>query len=285
MLEQTATLGDLRRVLGLSPAASATIAESTAADGASFPAPATAAAAPRIAPVAGSALYPRWTWSPPIEALRVVFLEAILRPLVRLLAAPTVTRESKLAPAQPLLLIANHVSTYDMPLILYALPAPMRRHIAAAMAADILYDWRRRRNLGSWPVNQLGPLTYLLVTALFNVFPLPRGIGFRQSFQHAGEALDHGYNVLVFPEGHRSDTAELQSFRPGIGLLVAESKTAVLPIALAGLAGMKAGRRRWFRSGKLRVVLGSPLSFAPDTPPEEITERLHAEMARLLSLP
>ena len=112
----------------------------------------------------------------------------------------------------------------------------MRRHVAAAMAADMLQDWRRRRNQGSWFLNPLGPLTWLLVESIFNVFPLPRSAGFRRAFQYAGEALDHGYNVLVFPEGHRSDTGALQPFRAGIGLLVSESNTRVLPVALADWA-------------------------------------------------
>jgi long-chain acyl-CoA synthetase len=151
------------------------------------------------------------------------------------------------------------------------------------MAANILSDWRKRQNQGSWILNELGPLTWFLVTALFNVFPLPRSAGFRKSFQHAGEALDRGYNVLVFPEGHRSDEGVLQPFRPGIGLLVAESKTQVLPIALSGLGEMKAKRQRWFRSGRLRIIIGSPLTLNPDAPPEEITAQLQEEMVRLLA--
>jgi long-chain acyl-CoA synthetase len=122
-----------------------------------------------------------------------------------------------------------------------------------------------------------------VVTGVFNVFPLPRSAGFRQSFQHAGEALDRGYNVLVFPEGRRSDDGRLLSFRSGIGLLVEQSKTQVLPIALVGLGEMKLGRQRWFRSGRLRVIVGSPMSFGPEVSAEEITSRLRAEIERLLS--
>ena len=70
-----------------------------------------------------------------------------------------------------------------------------------------------------------GPLAYLLVTALYNVFPLPRRRDFQRSFAHAGEALDRGFNVLVFPEGTRSDAGELARFRPGIGLLAKQSRT------------------------------------------------------------
>ncbi|MGC2163824.1 MAG: AMP-binding protein [Silvibacterium sp.] len=267
MLEQAATLGELRHVLGL--------------DAASAPGAVTRDM-PSRAIEARHDVYPHWTWSWAVRVVRAAFTECVLRPLVWLLAAPSVERESTLKTDRPLLLIANHISVYDVPLILYALPGHMRRHIAVAMAADILDDWRKRRNQGSWILNALGPLTRLLVTGLFNVFPLPRSAGFRRSFQHAGEALDRGYNVLVFPEGHRSDDGALQPFRPGVGLLVTESETQVLPVALAGLGAMQAGRQRWFRSGKLKVVVGSLLSFDPETNPEEITACLHAEMARLL---
>ncbi|MFT4113045.1 AMP-binding protein [Silvibacterium sp.] len=275
-LEQVETLGELRRLLGVAGTAPVAAVEAVPAVGDAEPATSVAAASHRERD-----LYPHWPWSLPMRLGRALFIEAVLRPLVWLLAAPQVKRTVPLYSSQPLLLIANHVSTYDMPLVLYALPGAMRRRMAAAMAANMLKDWRARRGFGNVFLDTLGPLTYLVVTAVFNVFPLPRSAGFRRSFAHTGEALDRGFNVLVFPEGHRSD-GTLQRFRPGIGLLVQESKTAVLPVALAGLGAMKAGRERWFRSGNLRVVVGTPLRFEPGLSAEEITEQLRAEIERLL---
>ncbi len=264
-LEQIVTLSELRHVLGLD------VIYAPAAQQTSPP-----AVEPR------HDVYPYWTWSWPIQALRAIFMECVHQPLAWLLAAPSVRREGALKPKTPLLLIANHVTAFDVALIQYALPWRMRRHVATAMSAELLDDWRKRRNQGSWFLNTLGPLTWLVVTALFNVFPLPRSAGFRRSFQYAGEALDRGYNVIVFPEGRRSDDGELQPFRPGIGLLVNESRTPVLPIALRGLGEMRMRRQRWFRSGKLKITVGSPIAFPPDAAPEEITARLHTELARLL---
>ena len=266
-LEQAATLGDLRRQLGLE----------SVAEGIS-------ATTPVNLPVnieERGDVYPHWTWWWPVQTVRVAFIECVMQPLVWLLAAPEVRRDAQLNIKRPLLLIANHVTDYDPALVLYALPGKMRRHVAAAMAADLLFDWRKRRNQSSWFLNALGPLTYFVVTALFNVFPLPRSAGFRRSFQHAGEALDHGYHVLVFPEGRQSEDGKLLRFRPGIGLLVAESNVKVLPVALVGLGEMKQGKQGWFRSGKLRVRVGTPISFEPELSAEEITERLRAEIARL----
>ena len=206
-----------------------------------------------------------------------------MRPLVWLLAAPAIShRGPLLSSEQPLLLIANHVTAFDAPLILYALAAPMRRRVAIAMSGEMLEDWRHARNQGNWLFNLLAPFAYCLVTALFNVFPLPRGAGFRRSFAHAGEAMDRGFHVLVFPEGHRSDDGVLQPFRSGIGLLARESEASVLPVALQGLGELKQRKRRWFRSRILQVRIGEPIVPDPQLAPEELAESFHSAISRLL---
>jgi long-chain acyl-CoA synthetase len=236
-----------------------------------------------IQPAARRYIYPHWPWLAPIQWLRSAFIEFAIRPLVWFLANPRVSAPSSLPATQPLLIIANHVTTYDGALVQYALPGPMRRRIAAAMSGEMLDDFRHFRN----PENNrrfspFGPVAYYLLTALFNVFPLPRLRDFQRSFAHAGEALDRGFHVLVFPEGTRSAAGQLAPFRPGIGLLVKQSSTAVLPVAIRGLGALKARGRGWFRSGTIEVRVGTPIHFAPDTTESAITERLHTEVARLL---
>ncbi len=63
-----------------------------------------------------------------------------MRPLTWLLAAPRVVGPAKPLPEGPLLIVANHVTAYDGPLIVYALPGPFRRRIAAAMVGEMLDD-------------------------------------------------------------------------------------------------------------------------------------------------
>jgi len=229
-------------------------------------------------------LYPHWPWSAPIRWLRAAFTEAILRPLIALLANPTASIPPSL-PSTPMLIIANHVTTYDVPLLAYALPGHIRRHLATAMAGEMLEDYRHYRNPESakHPTRLYppGPLVYLLLTALFNVFPLPRRHGFQRSFAHAGEALDRGFHVLVFPEGTRSTDSTLGRFRPGIGLLVKQSGVPVLPMAMRGLNATVVNNR-WFRSGNLQVIAGEPLQFPPDASETEITTQLQRAVQRLL---
>jgi long-chain acyl-CoA synthetase len=283
------TVGDLRALLewkeeaGLSSPAVA----KAAATGPS-PAKMPAAAFPlQVAPAkkrdASEHVFPRWPWSWPVHVIRVAFLELVMRPLIWLLAAPRVVRDSATLPLAPVLVIANHVTAYDGALTLYALPGKLRRRVAIAMSGEMLLDLRRGRNQQSTLHNLLAPTAYWLVTALFNVFPLPRLRGFRKSFAHAGEAMDRGYSVLIFPEGTRSPDGELHPFRPGIGLLAQQSRVSVVPLALIGLGEMRAGKTRWFRSGRLEVHVGQALNIEEGTEPEQLTARLEESIRRLQS--
>jgi long-chain acyl-CoA synthetase len=228
-----------------------------------------------------SFMYPRWPWSRPLQWIRSCFLELVAQPFVSFLGDPRVVRPDDLPVNEPMLIVCNHVTAYDGALVEYALPGRMRRRVAAAMLGEMLEDYRHFRNPDTGRFMLFGPAAYWLVTALYNVFPLPRRRDFQRSFAHAGEALDRGYNVLVFPEGTRSPMGALAPFRPGIGLLVKQAHAPVLPIALNGLGELKAKGRGWFRSGSLEIHIGRPLRFGPLESEAQITEKLHSAVAAL----
>jgi long-chain acyl-CoA synthetase len=296
LLEDVQTLGELRQLVageGFSARAAWSAAppnernqtNAAPASGRSGPYPSRAEAEP--APQTESAqpayIYPRWPWLLPFRWLRAAFVEAVMRPLVWLLAHPAVVAPLKLAADAPLLIVANHVTTYDGPLIQYALPGSIRRRLAVAMSGEMLQDLRHFRNPDNGRFSPFGPIAYLLITALFNVFPLARQSNFQRSFVYAGNAMDRGFNVLVFPEGTRSAEGTLARFRPGIGLLAKQSGASVLPIAIRGLGELKTGQRRWFHSGVLEVHVGQPIRFSPAETESSITARLHDEVEELLN--
>lgn len=230
--------------------------------------------APRARRQSVEHIYPRWPWNPVMQVIRTAFLECIALPLTRLLAKPAIKRTAQQWPSSPLLIVANHVTSYDAPFILYALPRHIRDHVAIAMSGEMILDYRGMRNQGNWFLNLLAPVAYLLITALFNVYPLPQLSGFRRSFRHAGAAIDRGYSVLVFPEGRRAEDETPQSFKSGAGLLWKELGTPALPVRLHGLGELKSAHERWFRSGRVTVSVGQILSLDRDKTPEQLTEIL-----------
>jgi long-chain acyl-CoA synthetase len=238
------------------------------------------------APAGVNYVYPHWPWWAPVRWARVAFVEAVMRPLVWLLSKPTVVAPVTLDSQEPMLIVANHVTTFDGPFLEYALPPAIRRRIAVAMSGEMLYDYRHFRDADRLTVEAKfflpGPLFYFLITALFNVFPLPKLRDFQRSFVHAGEALDHGMHVMLFPEGTRSAEGRLAKFRPGIGLLVKQSSAPVLPMALRGLGELKRSGPGWFRSGTVEVRIGEPMRFLATDSETAITEQLHAAVERLL---
>jgi long-chain acyl-CoA synthetase len=267
------TLGELRRLAGVEVAQQPVPAIANEASGGAEMnvTPEAAAAQPATPPAkTESFLYLRWPWAWPVQLVRAVFLEAIVRPLVRLLAAPQVERASDIDTSQPLLIVANHVSSYDAPLLLYGLPGPLRRRVAIATGGEMLEDWRHARG------NPAGPAIFWLLTVLFNVFPLPRGHAFRRSFEHAGEAMDRGYSVLIFPEGTRSHGGPMKPFRGGIGLLAQSAGAQVLAVGLKQWRSEKPGRPYG-----ARVRIGPLLTIRAGEEAHAITRRLEEAVRKL----
>jgi len=125
-------------------------------------------------------------------------------------------------------------------------------------------------------------LRYVLVTSLFNVFPLPQQSGFLQSFQFAGNLVDRGWNILVFPEG-QTTSGDITSFRSGIGLLAAKLGIDVVPMFLDGLADLKRENRIMASPGHVRVRIGRPVRFGPTQDPHEIARELERRVRELQS--
>ena len=104
-------------------------------------------------------------------------------------------------------------------------------------------------------------MNYFLVVSLFNVFPLPKKSGFRESFRFAGDLADRGWNILVFPEGDLTPDGKLQPFRAGIGLLASNLKLPVVPMRIDGAYEIREARSKFNRPGRIRVHIGKPVEF------------------------
>jgi long-chain acyl-CoA synthetase len=229
--------------------------------------------------------YPRWAQSEPVRLIRLLIYYALAWPATQILAHPKIKGRENLANLKgPALVISNHMTRRaDIGLILLALPARFRHRLATAMGGETLQAMRHPPR--EWFVlkRALYHVNYWLVTALFNVFPLPQFSGFRESFQFAGESADRNYSLLIFPEGVVNDSPDgcMAKFQPGIGLLAENLRLPIIPMRLDGVAQMKQAHRRLARLNEITVQIGAPITFPADTPPEVITSRLQSIVASL----
>jgi long-chain acyl-CoA synthetase len=222
--------------------------------------------------------YPRWTQREPIRWLRLAVYYGLVWPATQILGHPRILGREHLRDLRgPLLVVSNHITRRaDIGLILAALPLRFRHRLAIAMGGESLQRMRRPPREWFFAKRWAYQLGYWLVTMLFNVFPLPQFTGFRESFRFAGESVDRGYSVLVFPEGevNNSEDGRMAAFQSGIGLLAENLSIPILPMRLDGVWQMKRERRRLAHFGEITVHIGAPVTFPLGTPPEEIARRL-----------
>ena len=210
-------------------------------------------------------------WRPPSLAFRVCrpavhlllhrcLLALVLRVALRLtvLTCPAARRVRG-----PVVVVANHASHLDAPLLLTSLPRGVRR-IAVAAAADYFFTSTLRSTLMRW---------------LVGAFPVHRERGAVP--QRAADALVHaGWSVLMFPEGTRSRDGALGELRPGAAALCARTGVTCLPVRIDGtFDALAVGRRRLSgRRPRVAVSWGLPLRARPGESVSEFNERIAAAL-------
>jgi long-chain acyl-CoA synthetase len=173
-----------------------------------------------------------------------------------------------------LLVVCNHIDDVDVGFVQTALPARLRHKIATAAGGEALEALRVPAPGRGFLARIYDRMQWMLGVSLLNLFPLPREAGFRQSFAYAGEAVDRGYSVLVFPEGRHTVDGKINPFRAGIGLLTNNLHIPVLPVRIVGLFELKKAGKKIAPPGRIGVRIGQPIRFAEGRAPERIAEEL-----------
>jgi long-chain acyl-CoA synthetase len=226
--------------------------------------------------------YPRWQLRWPATWLRFLAHYLLMRPAILLMGWPRIQgRENLRGVTGPLLIVCNHVSDVDLGFVLTALPARLRHRVATAAGGEALEALRTPPPSRGFLLRIYDRVQWILGVTLLNIFPLPREAGFRQSFAYAGEAVDRGYSVLVFPEGRHTVDGNLNPFRAGIGLLANNLSVPALPMKILGLFEPKRAEKKFVAPWKIQVHIGHPINFAPGTSPDRIAADLQQAVESL----
>jgi len=226
--------------------------------------------------------YPRWVQRWPITWIRLAVHYLLLRPAVFFLGWPRVEGRQNLHGVRgPVLVICNHIGDVDPGFVLTALPARLRHKLAIATGGEALEILRTPPNMRGFVGRAYDRVKWALGVSLLNLFPLPREAGFRESFAYAGESVDRGYSVLVFPEGRHTTDGKLLPFRAGIGLLANNLQIPIVPMRIDGLFEVKQAGRKFTRPGQIKVTIGAPVQFESGSDPEWIARELQRKMQNL----
>jgi long-chain acyl-CoA synthetase len=116
------------------------------------------------------------------------------------------------------IVVANHASHLDMGLVRHAL-GTYGKDIVSLAAQDYFFEGRLKR---------------AFFENLTNLQAIDRKASLRQSIRQASDLLERGKTLLVFPEGTRSGTGEVQDFKPLVGHLALANGVDLLPMHLGG---------------------------------------------------
>jgi|SRR5690625_4103971 len=177
----------------------------------------------------------------------------------------------------PFILIANHSSHLDAPVLISSLPYSLTKHVATAVAADYFYSQKWKSTLTS---------------LFFNSYPVERD-GRRPSGGRGGKPrraglsitlLRQGVPLLIFPEGTRSRNGEMTQFKPGVAALARALRVPVVPVALIGAHEAMPVGRSWPKPGRLpvRALIGEPVQVRSGEALKDLNERIEGRVRAMV---
>lgn len=166
-------------------------------------------------------------------------------------------------------LVSNHLSYMDTPVVLSYIPLQFR-FMAKKGLFQIPFLGTHLIQAGHIPVPREDPRAAV------------------KTLSRAAEVIrDRGISVLIFPEGGRSEDGKLQPFKEGAAYVAIKAGVPIVPIALLGTREVLPMGSATYHAGKVRLRIGEPISTGGATlrEREAFTERARAEIVKLLERP
>ncbi|ETA01353.1 1-acyl-sn-glycerol-3-phosphate acyltransferase [Frankia sp. CcI6] len=209
-----------------------------------------------------------WARRPAARAARGVFLRGVMRPLLRTTLTVAVHGAEAFDGVRdtPVIIVSNHSSHLDAPLLLCTVPGWVRARTVVTAAADYFFDsaWRGASSAFA-----------------FATVPIERHGGAPSATPM--NLLGDGWNLVIFPEGTRSRDGARGRFRLGAAYLAINAGVPVVPVGLRGAYAAMPRGRSWPVAGRppVSVRFGRPMRPAPGEDVRAFTARLAAEVDRL----
>ena len=138
-------------------------------------------------------------------------------------------------PAEPSIVMSNHVSNLDPPVLLPSIPGMTSVMLKQSLMRIPLLGWAMRMG---------------------RFVPVARGHSREEAIRSiaaAREALRRGLHITIFPEGTRSPDSQLLPFRKGGFFLAMETGAPVVPAVIRGTAGLMGRGSLRLKPGEVSV--------------------------------
>jgi len=149
------------------------------------------------------------------------------------------------------ILVANHTSHLDALILGSCLPSRRRSDAFPLAAGDVFFET---------------PATSAFSALFLNALPVWRkncgahGIGALRD-----KLVNEPTIYLLFPEGGRSRDGEMIRFKPGVGMMVADTDVPVVPCYISGAFQACKPNTKLPRPHKISLTVGTPLVFSEES--------------------
>jgi 1-acyl-sn-glycerol-3-phosphate acyltransferase len=145
--------------------------------------------------------------------------------------------------SRPHVYAANHISALDIPLLYEHLPFQFR-----IMAKKELF----RYPFMGWHLRRSGQIAVDASSAAASMRSLMRAV----------RSLQGGMPLVVFPEGGRSPSGQVQPFMSGAFYIAIKAGVDVVPMAIVGTYEVLPMNSFHIRPGRMELVVGEPIPTA-----------------------
>jgi 1-acyl-sn-glycerol-3-phosphate acyltransferase len=172
----------------------------------------------------------------------------------------------------PLILASNHCSHADTAAIHGTLPRKLAKKTCVAAALDVFGPATNGpvRTYRAWKRECL----QLIVAAWFRAFAFDRHGSSLRSMRTATTLIDHGWNLLLYPEGTRSRTGKMARFKSGVSLIVRATNRPVIPVHVHGGRKVLPPGSSFPRPGQIIVRYGRPMFRRDDESSKAFARRI-----------
>ncbi len=150
-----------------------------------------------------------------------------------------------LDPNEKYIFVSNHLSYYDIPILMQCIPNTLRFIYKKSLNRIPIFGWAMY--LGKYvPIDRSDARSAL------------------KSLRRAAQIMKKGISLSIFPEGTRSLDGNIGDFKKGIFVLADAAKEKIVPITIIGTNKILPKNRLRIVPGEARIIIHKPVEFKKD---------------------